>query len=137
MASEPAPAASSSTSVPIRSSTSQPPQATTNTPFAKVNTVVSGSPAADSGLQIGDEVTRFGSATWLNHDKLSKVAEIVAQSEGVSWPATRRYDDYTNASIQRPIAVSILRGSTSQQLTLTPRSNWGGRGMLGCQLLPL
>ncbi|TID26913.1 putative 26S proteasome non-ATPase regulatory subunit 9 [Venturia nashicola] len=121
MASEPvpAPAATSSTSVSIRSSTSQSAQATPNTPFAKVNTVVSGSPAADSGLQIGDEVTRFGSATWLNHDKLSKVAEIVAQSEG------------------RPIAVSILRGSAGHQLTLTPRSNWGGRGLLGCQLLPL
>lgn len=84
MASEPAPEATSSTPVPIRPSASQSAQATTNTPFAKVNTVVSGSPAADSGLQIGDEVTRFGSATWLNHDKLSKVAEIVAQSEGVS-----------------------------------------------------
>lgn len=84
MATEPVPATSSSTSVPIRSSTSQPTPAAVNTPFAKVNTVVSGSPASDSGLQIGDEVTRFGSATWLNHDRLSKVAEIVAQSEGVS-----------------------------------------------------
>ncbi|RDI82830.1 hypothetical protein Vi05172_g7192 [Venturia inaequalis] len=109
MASEPAPAATSSTSVPVHSSTPQSAQATSSTPFAKVNAVLSGSPAADSGLQVGDEVTRLGSATWLNHDKLSKVAEIVAQSEG------------------RPIAVSILRGSESQQLTLTPRSNWGGR----------
>jgi 26S proteasome non-ATPase regulatory subunit 9 len=138
MASEPAPASSSSSSsVPVRSSTSQSAQAATNTPFAKVNTVVSGSPAADSGLQIGDQITRFGSATWLNHDKLSKVAEIVAQNEGVSFPSACRDYDYTNFSIQRPIAVSILRGSASQQLTLTPRSNWGGRGMLGCQLLPL
>lgn len=90
LAAEPAPASAttSPTPVPIRSSTSQSAQAAANTPFAKVNTVVSGSPAADSGLQIGDEVTRFGSATWLNHDRLSKVAEIVAQSEGVSCPAT-------------------------------------------------
>ncbi|KAE9970683.1 hypothetical protein EG328_006108 [Venturia inaequalis] len=110
MASEPAPAATSSPSVPVHSSTPQSAQATSSTPFAKVNAVLSGSPAADSGLQVGDEVTCLGSATWLNHDKLSKVAEIVAQSEG------------------RPIAVSILRGSESQQLTLTPRSNWGGRG---------
>ncbi|KAE9987119.1 hypothetical protein EG327_004017 [Venturia inaequalis] len=111
MASEPAPAATSSPSVPVHSSTPQSAQATSSTPFAKVNAVLSGSPAADSGLQVGDEVTCLGSATWLNHDKLSKVAEIVAQSEG------------------RPIAVSILRGSESQQLTLTPRSNWGGRVM--------
>jgi 26S proteasome regulatory subunit N4 len=86
MASEPTPAVSTSASVPVRSSTSQSAQAATNTPFAKVNTVASGSPAADSGLQIGDHITRFGSATWLNHDKLSKVAEIVAQNEGVSCP---------------------------------------------------
>jgi 26S proteasome non-ATPase regulatory subunit 9 len=137
MASEPAPAATSSTAVPVRSSTSQSAQAATNTPFAKVNTVVSGSPAADSGLQIGDQITRFGSATWLNHDKLSKVAEIVAQSEGVRCPSACRESGRANVSIQRSIAVTILRGSASQQLTLTPRSNWGGRGMLGCQLLPL
>jgi 26S proteasome non-ATPase regulatory subunit 9 len=87
MASEPPPASLSSSSVPVRSSTLQAAQAATNTPFAKVNTVVSGSPAADSGLQIGDQITRFGSVTWLNHEKLSKVAEVVAQSEGVSFPS--------------------------------------------------
>jgi hypothetical protein len=55
-----------------------------DTPFAKVNSVVANSPAAEAGLQPGDKVTRFGSATWLNHDKLAKVAQIVSQSEGVS-----------------------------------------------------
>jgi 26S proteasome non-ATPase regulatory subunit 9 len=58
-------------------------QPATNTPFARVNSVVAGSPAADSGLQAQDLITRFGSATWLNHDKLSKVAEVVSQNEGV------------------------------------------------------
>jgi len=82
MASEPT--AASSSTVPIRASTSQSSQVATTTPFAKVNTVVAGSPAEQSGLQVNDEITRFGSATWLNHDKLSKVAEVVAQNEGVS-----------------------------------------------------
>ena len=55
-----------------------------DTPFAKVNSVVLNSPAADAGLQAGDKVTRFGAATWLNHDRLAKVAQIVSQNEGVS-----------------------------------------------------
>lgn len=53
-------------------------------PFAKVNSVVPGSPAEAAGLQAGDRILRFGTANWMNHDKLAKVAEVVAQNEGVS-----------------------------------------------------
>lgn len=44
---------------------------------------------------------------------------------------------------QLPITVKALRPSTSGgpaetvQMQLTPRRDWGGRGMLGCHLLPL
>jgi len=103
----------------IPSFTLQSSQATSDTPFARVDTVEPGSPAQESGLRVNDQITRFGAATWLNHDKLSKVAEVVLQSQG------------------RPINVFILRGSQSQQLILTPRQHWGGRGMLGCRLLPV
>ncbi|KAI9794523.1 MAG: putative 26S proteasome regulatory subunit [Candelina submexicana] len=54
------------------------------TPFAKVNSVVPGSPADDAGLKAGDRIRRFGSANWINHEKLSKVAEVVQRNEGVS-----------------------------------------------------
>ncbi len=54
------------------------------TPFAKVNSVVAGSPAEDAGLRVGDRVRRFGDVNWINHDKLSKVAETVQRNEGVS-----------------------------------------------------
>lgn len=54
-------------------------------PFAKVNSVVAGSPADDAGLMAGDVVRQFGSVTWLNHEKLSKVAETVQRNEGVSY----------------------------------------------------
>ena len=54
------------------------------TPFAKVNSVVEGSPADAAGLKAGDKIRTFGTANWMNHEKLSKVAEVVQRSEGVS-----------------------------------------------------
>ena len=57
------------------------------TPFAKVNSVVAQSPAEDAGLRVGDRITRFGDVNWMNHDKLSKVAETVQRHEGVNTPS--------------------------------------------------
>ncbi|KAL8946633.1 MAG: hypothetical protein Q9222_006999 [Ikaeria aurantiellina] len=94
-------------------------------PFAKVNSVVAGGPAEDAGLKAGDKIRRFGDCDWINHEKLSKVAETVQQNEG------------------RIVIVSIQRSHSpfadpeELQLQLTPKRNWGGRGLLGCHLLPL
>ncbi|KAH7065452.1 26S proteasome non-ATPase regulatory subunit 9 [Macrophomina phaseolina] len=91
-------------------------------PFARVNDVVSGSPADNAGLKAGDKILKFGEVNWMNHEKLSKLAETVAQN------------------VERPISIRVARdGESSAQLDLqlTPRRNWGGRGMLGCHLLPL
>ena len=52
-------------------------------PFAKVNSIVSGSPADQAGLLPGDEVVKFGDINWLNHEKLSQVARLVHTHEGV------------------------------------------------------
>ena len=108
-----------------------------DTPLAKVNSVVPSSPAAEAGLLPQDKIARFGSATWLNHDKLAKVAQIVGQSEGVSDDTSARGTSTTNPNVQRQIPVTVVRGTDVLQLSLTPRSNWGGRGMLGCHLVPL
>ena len=36
------------------------------------------------------------------------------------------------------VAREFLNGNTEDvQLQLTPRRDWGGRGMLGCHLLPI
>jgi len=124
------------TSTPTTTVTSAPPvaaQASTavsstagiEAPFAKVNSVVPSSPADAAGLKAGDKITKFGYINWMNHEKLSKVAQVVQQNEG------------------RDIAIKVLRsaeiggGSQTLELKLVPRHNWGGRGMLGCHLLPL
>ncbi|RVX68218.1 hypothetical protein B0A52_08727 [Exophiala mesophila] len=93
------------------------------TPFAKVNSVEPESPANEAGLKAGDLIRRFGDAIWSNHERLRKVGETVSQNLG------------------RPILVKVSRGSTgaSQELDLrlTPRQNWGGRGSLGCHIVPI
>ncbi|CAK7223242.1 putative 26S proteasome regulatory subunit [Sporothrix curviconia] len=93
-------------------------------PFAKVNSVVDGSPAAEAGLCAGDQIRTFGYVNHANHDGLKKVGECVAGNEG-----------------QR-IVVKVARSSGSGQLqelrlNLIPRRNWGGRGLLGCHILPV
>lgn len=60
------------------------PPAALEAPFAKVNSVVAGSPADEAGLKVGDSVTKFGWVDWTNHERLGRVAEAVSQNEGVS-----------------------------------------------------
>ena len=52
-------------------------------PFAKVNSVTPNSPAETAGMKPGDKVTRFGTANFANHERLSKVAQVVQQNENV------------------------------------------------------
>ncbi|KYK55536.1 26S proteasome non-ATPase regulatory subunit 9 [Drechmeria coniospora] len=93
-------------------------------PFAKVNTVAPRSPAEGAGLKAGDVIRVFGYVNKMNHDDLKRVAECVQNNEG------------KNILIR----VSRAAGSSRQQelcLTLTPTRDWGGRGMLGCHIIPL
>lgn len=115
------PAPSSGTTQPVLPDSYSAPL---DPPFAKVNTVAAGSPAESAGLKPGDEIRNFGYVNRANHDNLKKVAECVQGNEG------------SNIFIK----VSRSTGVAEQQelrLTLTPRKDWGGRGMLGCHILPL
>jgi hypothetical protein len=52
--------------------------------FAKVDSVVDGSPAAAAGLRVGDEIRNFGYVSRANNDGLKRVAECVQGNEDVS-----------------------------------------------------
>lgn len=69
------------------------------TPFAKVNSVASGSPAAQAGLKAGDKIRNFGSVNWMDHENLTKIAQTVQQNEGVSF--------------NQPFLHSIVEGCTA------------------------
>lgn len=64
--------------------TSPNPSGLIETPFAKVSSVVDGSPASEAGLKAGDTIRNFGGVIWMNHENLSKVADVVQRNEGVS-----------------------------------------------------
>lgn len=93
------------------------------TPFARVNSVEHGSPAHEAGLRAEDLIRSFGGANWMNHERLRKVGEVAQRNLG------------------RPILVKVVRGAGTQaqelQLRVTPRVGWGGRGTLGCHVVPI
>ncbi|KAI0259808.1 hypothetical protein BC834DRAFT_596451 [Gloeopeniophorella convolvens] len=88
-------------------------------PFAKVNGIAPGSPAADAGLERGDLVVKFGA---LKHPQpsLQALAAVVAENE----------NKVVSVIVRRPGAEGLTA------LRLTPRQGWGGRGTLGCHLVP-
>lgn len=92
-------------------------------PFARVNTVAPDSPASDATLRPGDLICKFGDATRSNHERLARIASIV-QGSGEAGSS---------------ISVTIQREGVARNLVLElrPRSGWGGRGMLGCHIVPL
>lgn len=61
------------------------PSGVIETPFAKVASVVDGSPASEAGLKAGDTIRNFGGVIWMNHENLSKVADVVQRNEGVRY----------------------------------------------------
>ncbi|PHH76321.1 hypothetical protein CDD82_4050 [Ophiocordyceps australis] len=93
-------------------------------PFAKVNGVTEGSPAEKAGLKVGDEIRAFGHVNRSNNQNLKGVADCVAENEGRS----------IFIKVSRPSGVAERE---EMRLTLTPVRDWGGRGMLGCHILPI
>jgi len=92
-------------------------------PFAQVDSVAPSSPADEAGLEVGDKIKRFGSVGALNHEKLAKVAIEVQTNEG--------------KDIRILVSRIVDTSDVDVEISLKPRRDWGGRGMLGCHLVPL
>ncbi|BGP32781.1 putative 26S proteasome regulatory subunit [Rhodotorula toruloides] len=87
-------------------------------PFVKVDAVAPGSPADAAGLKRNDLLLALESVVASNHDNLRAVAALVGRSEGVA------------------LGVTVRREGETVKLSLTPRGGWGGRGLLGCHIVP-
>ncbi|KAI9639405.1 uncharacterized protein MKK02DRAFT_29476 [Dioszegia hungarica] len=119
---EPSATASASTSTSRTVPTASEQSAWPERAVARVNSVAPGSPAEDAGLQAGDMIYSFGEVSSTTSGGLQAVGALVAHSEGVSIPIL----------VERQSPAGIQRIS----LGLTPRNGWGGRGSLGCHILP-
>ncbi|GAA5943420.1 hypothetical protein JCM3775_003915 [Rhodotorula graminis] len=87
-------------------------------PFAKVDAVAPSSPADSAGMKRDDLLVSLGAVSTSNPDTLRAVAALVGRSEGTALP------------------VVVTRNGGRLNLVLTPRSGWGGRGLLGCHIVP-
>ncbi|KNE72315.1 hypothetical protein AMAG_16802 [Allomyces macrogynus ATCC 38327] len=104
-----------STITPVHAAPTRP--AESRRPFAKINAVAPDSPAYHANLLKGDLIVQIGSLNHTNHDQLKALPAFVAQHENQS------------------LRVSVLRHGQDVPLCLVP-SKWGGRGLLGCHIVP-
>jgi len=92
--------------------------------FAQVDLVASNSPAEQAGLKVGDQIVRFGPLDYDNHDELQALGKLVAQAEG-KWITVVCF------------RIAEGKGRSMISMELKPHSGWGGRGLLGCHIIPI
>lgn len=80
-------------------------------PFAIIDEITDASPAAEDGLQLGDQIVKFGNVE-AGDNLLQRLATEGRMNQG-------------NA-----VTVVIMRHGALVNLTVTPRT-WQGRGLLG------
>lgn len=85
-------------------------------PFAMVDEIADASPAVEDGLQLGDQILKFGNV---------EAGDDLLQ----------RLSSESQSNLDRPIPVVITRQGTVVNLTITPRT-WQGRGLLGYAFCP-
>ena len=87
-------------------------------PFAAIDEVAEGGPAASAGVAVGDKLVSFGSLNATNHDQFRALGSLTQRSVGSS------------------LAIVVERAGRRLELQLQPR-RWAGNGLLGCHLAPL
>ncbi|KAK6173313.1 hypothetical protein SNE40_016788 [Patella caerulea] len=87
-------------------------------PFLIVDRLDPGSPAADGGIQVGDEIIKFGSVMKENFTGLPCIGTVVQHSKG------------------KPLHITALRDGELVKLSVKP-DKWSGKGLLGCNVLPI
>lgn len=154
----PAPAAASRQSGPPARGGAPPPPPLPDTaalaPFALVDAVSPGSPAAVAGLRPGDRLLVFGAGVrgvppggLSAGPSLADVAAAVRAGEGtplglvVRRAAAAVDGDYRDADAGGsagggPSAAAAAAATVDVALTLTP-ARWAGQGLLGCHVVPL
>lgn len=80
-------------------------------PFMMVDEITDDSPAAEDGLQLGDQIIKFGNVG-MGDEVVRRLASDAQSNEG------------------RPVPLLIMRQGSPVNLTITPRQ-WHGRGLLG------
>lgn len=96
--------------------------------FAKVNAVAESSPAQSADLFVEDEILEFGGLDGTTSHQsnarkdLRNLPSVVQEGKEISIVVLRK-----DAGGHRTI----------KRLRLTPMSGWGGRGLLGCHLIPI
>ncbi|KAK7411576.1 hypothetical protein VNO78_03011 [Psophocarpus tetragonolobus] len=81
-------------------------------PFAMVDEIADASPAVEDGLQLGDQILKFGNVE-AGDNLLQRLSSEAQSNLGCAVP------------------IVIMRQGTVINLTVTPRP-WQGRGLLGC-----
>ena len=89
----------------------------TRLPFAIIDEIADGSPAAVDGLLLGDEIVKFGSVEAGDRLQERLVSEALSNENN-------------------QVSLLIIRQGSPMNLTITPRK-WHGRGLMGYVLLSL
>ncbi|XP_005103495.1 26S proteasome non-ATPase regulatory subunit 9 isoform X2 [Aplysia californica] len=87
-------------------------------PFAVIDRVDPGSPGAQGGLEVGDQLIEFGSVMVENFVNLQTVGAVLQHSKN------------------KAVNVLVLRDGRQVKVTVTP-STWSGPGLLGCNIKPM
>ncbi|KAL5547505.1 hypothetical protein UlMin_002736 [Ulmus minor] len=98
--------------VPVDSRNDMDVDVMISVPFAMVDEIADASPAAEDGLQLGDQIVKFGNVE-AGDTLLQRLASEAQSNNGLAIP------------------VVLMRQGALVNVTVTPRT-WQGRGLLGC-----